>query len=104
MSGPKHTPTSGPWKLVAEDDETIVVGPNDEYVAFISSGEFPDDPDGLLVAAAPRLAEALKGAEAAMHRVLNTRLDYDPAAFIELKQAHEVTRAALREAGVTDDA
>lgn len=93
MSGPKRTP--GPWRLLARDGETIVAGPNDEYIAFISVGEHPDDANGKLIAAAPRLVEALE-------RLLDLVDKLYPDGFPEGFWPYETVaaaRAALREAG-----
>lgn len=103
VSGPKHTPTPGPWRLLAAEGETVVVGPGDEYVAFISSGEVPDDPDGLLVAAAPRLAKALRLTLAALISSPEGELLATYGAITDrllgVQAAIDDARAALREAG-----
>lgn len=102
----KHTP--GPWILDASDGETTVINPEDEYVAFISTGEFPDDPDGLLIAAAPNLVEALKELKYVLVNfympVVRGERDsvLDAEETLRLYRAMELTDEALQKSGVDD--
>lgn len=103
MSGPKHTP--GPWRVSGTDDhgQAIVRGDHIEIATCwhhsVGAIEQEMHANAKLIAAAPRLAEALKEIAKGAPTIMPTSL---------VEREHwrlaKIARAALREAGVTDDA
>lgn len=111
MSGPKHTPwTPGPWESAWErpDNESTILSDNDEEWGIRAAdgtvvvGTIYADglhlamnrENAKLIAAAPRLAEALRGLLDGLHKLPH----------VQNHPAVQEARAALREAGVIPDA
>ena len=98
MSGPKHTPTPGPWRAYFPDEashEPVWIGTTEG--APIADVRDPDA--AKLIAAAPRLAEVLRSAPEPRDALSN---DEDVELLRrEYEKWHDAARAALREAGVS---
>lgn len=104
MSDPKHAPwTPGPWEygVPVKGGRAVVGDANGNVVCEVEGGPLRREvtiANAQLIAAAPRLAEALQ-------RLLNSRHPYAPElhhteAFRKYVVAESFAREALREAGV----
>ena len=100
MSGPKHTP--GPWKVLSQDlPDMRVVVTCDMPPRLVTTAAFAED--ARLIAAAPRLAEALKRVKewnAEMHRANDPSLVpcLTSDLYNDWRELMTEVRAALREA------
>ena len=106
MSGPKHAPwTPGPWGygVPVKGGRAVVADANGNVVCVIEGGPLRREvtiANAQLIAAAPRLAEALK-------QLLDYTLACELVVYDVGEQHNEhpvvaAARAALRESGVTD--
>lgn len=102
MSGPKHTPEE--WRAAPDPLVACVVTGHPEEGDFRVIAEC-DNEHVHLLAAAPRLAEALKGVMNSIEaHVYLKEPPTDPDEYDSMMQPlWEEARAALREAGVSDE-
>lgn len=94
-----HTP--GPWRLARRGNgrgELPIIGPNGEIGCLRGAGSLDD---GHLLAASPKLLEALEAAHNAMIELASTAGDVDIwNEGGEAYEAHEKIRAAIAKARV----